>query len=77
MRPTWRWQSGCVGAVHRLASIHAGGRILLVAHGGPVRVLLMDAEGLDYPQARRDVKRIGNCDLSRIAVEDGTVRSLH
>ena len=64
-------------AVRRLAASHAGGRILLVAHGGPVRVLLMDAEGLDYPQARREFKRIGNCDMSEIAVEDGTVRSLH
>ena len=61
-------------AVRRLAAAHAGGRILLVAHGGPVRVLLMDAEGLAYPQARREFRRIANCDLSRIAVEDGTIR---
>jgi 2,3-bisphosphoglycerate-dependent phosphoglycerate mutase len=63
-------------AVHRLAETHPGGRILLVAHGGPVRVLLMDAEGLAYPEARREFRRIANCDLSRIAVENGTVRRL-
>jgi broad specificity phosphatase PhoE len=63
-------------AVRRLASAHAGGRILLVAHGGPVRVLLMDAEGLDYPAARREFRRIANCDMSEIAVENGTVRRL-
>jgi broad specificity phosphatase PhoE len=63
-------------AVRRLASVHAGGRILLVAHGGPVRVLLMDAEGLDYPAARREFRRIANCDMSEIAVENGTVRRL-
>jgi broad specificity phosphatase PhoE len=63
-------------AVRRIASTHAGGRILLVAHGGPVRVLLMDAEGLAYPEARREFRRIANCDLSRIAVENGTIRRL-
>jgi 2,3-bisphosphoglycerate-dependent phosphoglycerate mutase len=64
------------GAVRRLAATHAGESILLVAHGGPVRVLLMDAEGLPYPEARREFRRIANCDLSRIAVENGTVRRL-
>jgi probable phosphoglycerate mutase len=64
-------------AVRRLASIHAGGQIVLVAHGGPVRVLLMDAEGLAYPEQRRELRRIANCDLSKIAVENGTVRRIH
>jgi broad specificity phosphatase PhoE len=63
-------------AVQRLASIHAGGQILLVAHGGPVRVLLMDAEGLAFPEQRREFRRIANCDLSRIAVENGTIRRI-
>jgi probable phosphoglycerate mutase len=64
------------GAVRRLAAAHPGDRILLVAHGGPMRILLMDAEGLPYPDARDRVRLIANCDLSRIAVENGTVRRL-
>jgi broad specificity phosphatase PhoE len=63
-------------AVRRLAAMHAGGRILLIAHGGPVRVLLMDAEGLAFPEQRREFRRIANCDLSRIAVENGTIRRI-
>ncbi len=64
-------------AVRRLVGIHAGGQILLVAHGGPVRALLMEAEGLDYLTQRREYPPIENCDLARIAVEDGTLRRIH
>jgi broad specificity phosphatase PhoE len=63
-------------AVGRLAAIHDGGQILLVAHGGPVRLLLMDAEGMAYPERRREFRPIANCDLSRIAVENGTIRRI-
>jgi len=63
-------------AVHRLAAAHPGERILVVAHGGAMRVILMDAEGLQYPEERRRQPPIANCDVSRIAVLDGTVRSL-
>ena len=62
------------GAVSRLGATHPGERILLVGHGGAIRVLLMDAEGLPYPDARREFRRIANCDMSRIAVENGTIR---
>jgi probable phosphoglycerate mutase len=63
-------------AVHRLAAAHPGERILVVAHGGAMRVILMDAEGLQYPEERRRQPPIANCDVSRIAVLDGTVRPL-
>ncbi|HEU5211609.1 MAG TPA: histidine phosphatase family protein [Gaiellaceae bacterium] len=63
-------------AVHRLAAAHPGERILVVAHGGAMRVILMDAEGLPYPEERRRQPPIANCDVSRIAVLDGTVRAL-
>ena len=62
--------------VARLADMHAGGQILLVAHGGPVRALLMEADGRDFVTERRDYPRIENCELSRIAVEDGRLRRL-
>ena len=63
-------------AIHRLAAAHPGERILVVAHGGAMRVILMDAAGLTYPESRNEQRRIANCDVSRIAVENGTVRSL-
>ncbi len=66
-----------LGAVRRLAVIHDGGEILLVAHGGPLRALLMAAEGLDYRTQRREFRSIPNCDVARIAIEGGTPRSLH
>ena len=63
-------------AIHRLGAAHAGECILVVTHGGAMRVILTDAAGLTYPQARREQRRIANCDVSRIAVENGTVRSV-
>ena len=63
-------------AIHRLAAAHPGERILIVAHGGAMRVILTDAAGLTYPQARREQRNIANCDVSRLSVENGAVRSL-
>jgi broad specificity phosphatase PhoE len=62
------------GAIRRLAGAHPGGTILVVAHGGALRVILMDADGVAYPAGRQTFGRIANCDLSRIAVENGTIR---
>jgi broad specificity phosphatase PhoE len=64
------------GAVRRLAAAHSGERILIVAHGGAMRVILMDAAGMPYPEARREYRSIANCDVSRIAIQDGGIRSL-
>jgi probable phosphoglycerate mutase len=61
-------------AIRRLAAAHPGGRILMVTHGGAMRVILMDADGVPYPGGRQGFGRIANCDLSRIAVENGTIR---
>ena len=63
-------------AVARLAEIHRGGQILLVAHGGPVRALLMAADGRDFVTERQMYPAVENCELSRIAVEDGALRRL-
>jgi alpha-ribazole phosphatase len=41
--------SGC-GAVERLAREHAGKRVLLVTHGGVMRLLLARARGLPREQ---------------------------
>jgi len=65
------------GAISRLAAAHPGGRILVVAHGGAMRVILMDADGIPYPGGRQSFGRIANCDMSRIAVENGSIRRVH
>jgi hypothetical protein len=33
----------------------------------------MDADRIAYPDGRQSFGRIGNCELSRIAVENGTI----
>ena len=60
-------------AIRRLADAHPGDTILVVAHGGAMRVILMDADGVPYPEGRQGFGRIANCDMSRIAVENGTI----
>jgi broad specificity phosphatase PhoE len=56
-----------VAAVRRIAAAHPRGRVLVVAHGGPLRaVLLHCASDRDGP--------IGNCDVIRIEVDDGVLR---
>jgi broad specificity phosphatase PhoE len=64
------------GAIRRLADVHPGEQIVVVAHGGVIRVILMDAAGLPYPEQRRVQRNIANCDMSRLAVENGSVRLL-
>lgn len=68
--------SRVLAAARRLAATHQGGQILLVAHGGPLRAILMEAHGLDFRTERRQFRRIANCETSRVAVEDGRLRSL-
>ena len=63
-------------AVFAIADRHRGGRVLVVCHGGPMKAVLMRAEGLDFPAARRSTPPIGNCELCRVAVEDGDVRRI-
>ncbi len=55
-----------MAALRRIAASHPDGRVLVVTHGGPVRAVLRRC-GLPS-------ERIANCHVSRIAVEDGTVR---
>lgn len=89
--PRWRetgepgWEQGetheamaarAVAAARSLAERHPGERILVVCHGGPMKAILMYAEGSDYLTQRRDTPRIENCELREIAVSDGTFRRI-
>lgn len=58
-----------VEALRRIAETHPGGRVLVVAHGGPLRAVRLrcksDREG-----------PIGNCEVLRVEVEDGALREV-
>ncbi|MFI8557695.1 alpha-ribazole phosphatase family protein [Pseudomonas putida] len=60
------------GAVARLAAQHAGKRVLLVTHGGVMRLLLAKARGL--PPAQLMQVQVGHGALARLRVQaDGTL----
>ena len=63
-------------AIRSIAAGHVGEEVLVVSHGGPMRALKAFAAGLDYPGDRRSVPYTANCEVSAIAVEDGTIRGL-
>jgi broad specificity phosphatase PhoE len=64
-------------AVRAIAARHEDEDVLVVCHGGPIRVLKALAEGVDYPRDRRSVPHTQNCEVFAIAVRDGTVRGIH
>jgi broad specificity phosphatase PhoE len=87
-----RWQAGSVGwrdgetyvemservvgAVRAIAERHPGGRILVVAHGGPIRAIHAAALGLDVETYRRLRAVEPNARLSAVCVEGGRLSEL-
>ena len=65
-----------VPAVLRLANRHPGDRLLVVTHGGPIRVLQAHAEGLTYGESRRRSSVLANCAVAELAVQNGALRRL-
>jgi broad specificity phosphatase PhoE len=65
------------GAVDRIAREHPAGSVLVVSHGGPLRVVHALAHGLDYLQHRHTIPFVENCALSRWAVRDGVLTPVH
>lgn len=57
-----------LGALRSIASDHPGGRVLVVTHGGALRAVLRHCAVQDGP--------VLNCHVARIAVENGTLRSV-
>lgn len=57
------------GAVRRLQQAHDGERILLVSHGGVMRLLLAEARGLPREQLLQVI--VGHGDLFALSVENG------
>ncbi len=58
-------------AVRRIAGDHPEGAVLVVSHGGPLRVMHALAGGLDFVQHRRSIPEVANCAVSRCAFRDG------
>jgi broad specificity phosphatase PhoE len=65
-----------VAAIRRLAVEHAGGTILVVSHGGPIRAVHAHALGVDIATHRRTGPVEPNARLSAVAVEDGRIARL-
>jgi broad specificity phosphatase PhoE len=60
-----------VSAILELAANHAGGRVLVVAHGGSIRAVHAAALGLDILAYRRVQRVEPNATLSAVRVEQG------
>jgi broad specificity phosphatase PhoE len=56
-----------VGAMGRIASRHPDGRVLVVTHGGPLRLLIPES------LIHADDRSIPNCHLVRVAFRDGAL----
>jgi broad specificity phosphatase PhoE len=50
---------------------HADEDVLVVSHGGTIRVIHALATGLDYVRDHRSIPAVANCSLSRFAVREG------
>ena len=50
---------------------HPGEAVLVVTHGGTIRVVHALATGLDYVRDHRSIPAVANCSSSRFAVRDG------
>lgn len=59
-----------VDSVTQIADSHPGESVLLVSHGAALRALLSRVEGASF------TRPLGNCNVSRIAVEEGEFRQV-
>jgi len=50
---------------------HPDETVLVVAHGGTIRVIHALASGLDYVSDHRSIPAVANCTLARYAAKDG------
>jgi broad specificity phosphatase PhoE len=55
---------------------HPGERVLVIAHGGSIRVLHALALGLDYVRDHRLIPAVANCAVARYAARDGKLAPL-
>jgi broad specificity phosphatase PhoE len=65
-----------LGAVATIVAEHPDGRVLLVAHGGPIRAIHAAALGVDVHAYRRLRPVEPNARLSAVCTEDGQLTRL-
>jgi broad specificity phosphatase PhoE len=60
-----------VAALEEIGSAHPDEQVLVILHGGPIRGLLAHAAGISYGEQRRLRAHLANCDIVRVAVQNG------
>jgi broad specificity phosphatase PhoE len=63
-------------ALEEILERHPDETVLIVAHGGPIRVIHAFASGLDYVRDHRSIPGVPNCVVARYAVADGRLAPL-
>lgn len=51
--------------------LHPDENVLVIAHGGSIRVIHAHATGLDYVRHHRSIPAVANCAVARYAARDG------
>ena len=57
--------------IKEVGARHDGESVLVVSHGGTIRVVQALAAGLDYVRDHRSIPAVSNCSLSRYAIREG------
>jgi broad specificity phosphatase PhoE len=65
-----------IRAIQQIAAEEAGGRVLIVAHGGSIRAVHAAALGVNVHTYRRIQRVEPNATLSAVCVEDGRFTEL-
>lgn len=66
-----------VGALERIAASHPDETVLVISHGGAIRATVAHARGMSYEQQRLlDPQHVSNCEIVRVAAEEGALRRL-
>lgn len=63
-----------VAALLEIAAVHPAQRVLVVTHGGPIRVALASADGMAVEDHRRRYPPAENGSVHRVEVVDGGLR---
>lgn len=64
------------GFVEEVLRHHSDETVLVVAHGGSIRVIHALASGLDYVRDNRSIPSVPNCTLARYRAQDGKLALL-
>lgn len=64
------------GFVDDVLARHPGETVLVVAHGGSIRVIHALADGLDYVRDHRSIPSVANCVVARYAARHGKLAPL-